>query len=99
MNDKLKIFLFSIAVFGVISLFYFLPQSRLERLQKEYDKIDEEYSDLEFKYREQQSAFEKVYDEFLYSYFYILGDDDISQSRAEESAIFVHDFLNLYQND
>lgn len=71
-----------------------------------YDLLFEDYQNevekrvaAETKYQQLLKDINTVYDEFLFVHQYLLGSDDISEGRAKEASIFVHDTLEMIRWD
>lgn len=67
-----------------------------------YDDLLDDYTNevelrekAETKYEELVKKYDMLYTEFLFCYFYLLGDEDVSKDRAIEAARTVHDYFDI----
>jgi len=87
---------------GIVLLVSYILNNRIENLQSQFDELMDNYTEeiekraeAETRYETLRENLDKAYGEYLFAYFYILGDEDITHDRAVESAVFIHDYLDL----
>ena len=104
-SDSGKIYFIVIAIIIAGALF-FLPQSRLDKLQKEYDKLEEQYQDLESIHEQIQIKYDNLLesigsldDDISTVYWYFDNENDITFSEAKKSFSKIYKFYDsLFYN-
>ena len=98
-----------LVIFLLFVLLFSLSSCTVEKklsYEEMYDMLFDEFIAEEEKRVAAETKYELLlqdiniaYDEFLFVHQYLLGADDISETRAKEASTFVHDYLDIIRWD
>jgi len=91
---------------GIVLLVVYIFNNRINNMQSQFDEVFDELMDnyteeiakrteAETRYDVLCENLDNAYSEYLCVYFYILGQEDVSEQRAKEAAVYIHDYLDM----